>query len=120
MSKSKIVSLVIAGVCFASFGGGSALKAANPHKMMQDTITVKITKSNGTTWGKVFPEWKNSNGKLVMGNVCKSASCTYTIPHMTRITLTQSPTHKTTWPFKHWTVTGSSARHKVTSTNKKI
>lgn len=122
MSKLRIAAVTLLAVSFPVVAGLPLTYAApaNHHTAMaRDHIVVKITTSNGTTFGKVTPDWM-SNGKMVMGKVCAKARCTYSIPHMTRITLTEKPTHRKNWRFRHWVLRGSSEGHMMMMTRRKI
>jgi hypothetical protein len=99
----------------AGLGFGTA-SAAHQTSSMKDKIVVKITTTSGTTWGHVTAHWKE-NGKMVKGMACKTAKCTYHVPHMTKITLKETPVDNSTWPFAHWSIKGGS---KSMSTKKKV
>lgn len=119
MSKFRFAVTALAAISLLAIAGLSSTFAAHPAMMKNDRITVKITTTNGTTWGKVSADWK-VKGKEMMGKVCKKAECTYSIPHMTKITLIEKPTNAATWPFKDWSVAGSSHGHMMTMMSKKI
>ena len=85
---------------------GSSFAAPSHAAMGKDKLTVTITDTGGTVWGKVAVDYK-SHGMMKMAGACKKATCTYMIPHMVRIHLTETPVDKMTWPFAHWNVMGA-------------
>jgi hypothetical protein len=48
-----------------------------------------------------------AHGMMHKAGVCKTASCTYIVPHMVKLHLSETPTNKMTWPFGHWNVMGA-------------
>lgn len=63
------------------------------------TLTVNIT-STGTVWGKVKID--------PLGKTCTTATCTYkNVPLSQNLTLTETPTDSSTWPFGGWTLDGA-------------
>jgi hypothetical protein len=96
LRKSTLIGIVMALLIGASFGASFAAPAAKKAKM--DSLVVKITKTS-KLWGKVHVSYK--------GKTCSAATCTYSIPAKTKITLTQTPTDKKTWPFQHWLLNGT-------------
>jgi hypothetical protein len=63
----------------------------------KEKLTVKIT-DTGTVWGKVT---------ITPGSkTCSAATCHYSFKQNTKMTLKETPTNRTTWPFCHWVQNG--------------
>jgi hypothetical protein len=122
MPKFRFAAVTFVAAALVCVAGLSISFAAQPAgrsnaMMMKDHIVVNITTTNGTTWGKVTADWM-AHGKMMMGKVCRKAKCTYAVPHMTRVTLKETPTSPSTWPFKHWVVTGAAGGSMMTKKSK--
>ncbi len=95
---------IIGSVLICSFllAGLGSVYAARPAASM-DHLTVKVTKT-AKVWGTVTVDYKHK-GKLKMVGSCSKAKCTFKVPHMAKLVLTEKPNTPTTWPFKDWKVT---------------
>jgi hypothetical protein len=105
MRKFRNAALALLAVGVVSLGIAGTSFAAPTHAGM-DKLTVKISTSNGTVWGKVNVDYK-ANGMMHMAGVCNQASCSYMVPHMVKLHLTEIPKDKAMWPFGHWSVMGA-------------
>ena len=103
MRSTKAIIMAVLAVAAISVGTVSSTLAAARHDKT-DALVIKITKSDGTVWGKVTVDYK-SGGKEKMLGACSKASCELHPPHMVKLTLKESPTHPMTWPFHAWKLT---------------
>lgn len=102
--KAALTLLAVGALGLATIGSSFAAPA---HKAMgMDKLTVNITTTSGTVWGQVAVDYK-AKGMMHMAGTCKKASCTYMVPHMVKLHLTETPVDKMTWPFAHWNVMGA-------------
>ena len=99
----KAVLMAGIAVPVLSLGSLATVNAAAHHTSM-DSLVIKITKSSGILWGHVSVDYLK-NGKTEMLPTCKAAKCTLHPPHMVKLTLRETPTHPTTWPFHAWKLT---------------
>lgn len=67
-------------------------------KTTTDKLTISITDTGGTVWGKVALHYASSSA------TCSQATCTYQIPSGTKVQLAETPSSSSTWPFSKWTV----------------
>ena len=116
MRHMKIRILTVLAVPVLAFAlSGPAFASVRPAKT--DSLVVKITTTSGTTWGKVSIDY-TQNGKMKMLGACKVASCTFHPPHMVKLALTESPTHKSTWPFHSWKLVNGGMKAKTSMGSK--
>ncbi|HZT97313.1 MAG TPA: hypothetical protein VFB34_10830 [Chloroflexota bacterium] len=103
----KLLTKVFLAVSLSSLLLATALStglaAPANKKAKMDTLIVKITKTS-VLWGKVKVSYK--------GKTCNASKCSYKVPAKTKVTLTETPTNKQTWPFKHWTLNGKTKSSK--------
>jgi hypothetical protein len=103
--RNAALALLAVGTLSLATAGGS-FAAPSRAAMETDKLTVNITKANGIVWGKVDVSYK-AHGMMHMAGLCKQASCSYMVPHMVKLHLTETPKNKMTWPFGHWNVMGA-------------
>lgn len=65
-------------------------------------VTVSITMSSGTVWGKVTARY-TFRGHAASRS-CTAARCTLRVPQGAMLHLTQVARDSATWPFKNWQV----------------
>lgn len=65
-------------------------------------LNIRITATGATVWGRVTATYTR-NGQRVQ-QLCSSSSCRLAVPQGSRITLEQSATSASTWPFAEWTI----------------
>jgi hypothetical protein len=109
MISMKRVLLLCASVVLLFATVGPA--AAAPSRVSMNHLTIAITTTGGTVWGKVTGTY-TSNHKMVH-KTCAHQKCTFQIPHGVMVHLKQTPTHPTTWPFKDWLVKTSKTATKM-------
>jgi hypothetical protein len=85
--------------------------AAAPSRASMNHLTIAITTTGGTVWGKVTATY-TSNHKTVH-KTCAHQKCTYQVPHGVMVHFKQTPTNTTTWPFKDWLVKTSHTATKM-------
>jgi len=86
---------------------------AAPQRAAMSHLKLAITTTSGTVWGKVKVSYK-AGGKTVK-HTCSTASCSYAVAKGTKVSLHQTPTDSSTWPFSQWKIT---AGGKSTSSSK--
>jgi hypothetical protein len=69
-------------------------------KAKSDTVTIHITTTGTTVWGKVSASYTKA-GNLVK-KTCSGTSCTWKIANATKVKFSEKPTNSKTWPFKDW------------------
>jgi hypothetical protein len=70
-----------------------------------EAVTVSITTTGSTVWGKVTLRY-TLRGRRVQ-KTCSRTTCRFHVPLGVRVHLRQQPTDATTWPFKDWEITPS-------------
>ena len=67
-----------------------------------ERLTIHITATGASVWGHVTASY-DLNGKLVQRS-CAQSACRLAVPFGARVSLTQSPTNLSTWPFAAWKI----------------
>jgi len=112
----RLSLLVIAATSLGILGAGTALAApqhgrARTAATKYGTLTINITDTGGTVWGTVSAK--------PLKKSCDKSKCTFTkIKIGTKITLTETPTDSSTWPFNGWTLNKKGAGSATTLTFK--
>jgi len=104
LRNAALALLAVSALSLAT--AGSSFAAPSRVAMGTDKLTVNITHTNGVIWGKVDVKYQ-AHGMMHMAGVCNKASCSYMVPHMVKLHLTETPKDKATWPFGHWNVMGA-------------
>ncbi|MDQ2745127.1 MAG: hypothetical protein M3Z66_22915 [Chloroflexota bacterium] len=97
--------LLVIALCSAALYIPATAGAASPHRQSRvrmDQVTVRITATSGTVWGKVSARFREAGKYHAVS--CRKSSCKLKVPNKTRIQLTQSPANNATWPFKDWVI----------------
>lgn len=95
--KALLLSIALFTLTMAGVSGAHAAQLAQPSHAPMVKLTIKIT-DTGTLWGKVKATWKGGKAS------CHAATCHVKVPMDAKVTLTQTPTDTSTWPFKDWTI----------------
>lgn len=82
------------------WGSGTAL--ATPSHTQMRTVTIAVTTTSGTVWGRVKATY-TVHGHTTT-HTCSRAKCTIHVPQGVMLHLRQTPISSMTWPFKDWTV----------------
>ncbi|HZU12522.1 MAG TPA: hypothetical protein VFB58_06750 [Chloroflexota bacterium] len=73
-------------------------------------VTVKITTTGGTVWGKVRLSYTAHGMKAA--KTCGKAKCSFSVPRGVQLKLKETPTNTQTWPFKGWVIkSGMGTKH---------
>src|SRR5947209_1037860 len=101
----SIMRHTLAGLC--SFLLVSTLLAAAPPSLAAqhlqaktDRLSVSITTTGSTVWGKVTVKYTHAGHKT--SAACTTAHCQFHVPQGATVHLTQSQMDATTWPFSKW------------------
>jgi len=82
-------------------------------------VVFKINITNtGTTWGTV--KIKGTYLKKPFTNTCAKQACTLSLHAGVQLTLSQTPTDETTWPFQMWEVKSADGHVNTTPTTSSI
>jgi hypothetical protein len=98
--KSLRILLCGAGLSAALCGAAASAYAAHP--ATTHTLTLRITTSQGFTWGTVDLNYKNESCGFSNAHA-KQGSCRFTVPSGTKITLTETPTSQY-HSWRRWTL----------------
>jgi len=91
--------------------------AAKPHTAME-RLTVSITKTGSTVWGRVSVSYRSGGKKIT--KTCSAASCSYSVAKGTKVTLKETPHNAKTWPFSKWTVSGAGKMSSMKAANTSV
>jgi hypothetical protein len=83
------------------FASVSPAGAAPSHAAM-NRLTIAITTTSGSVWGKVTARYTWSHKNALKS--CSQTKCTFQIPHGAMLHVKQTATNTATWPFKDWVV----------------
>jgi hypothetical protein len=107
--------LISAGLVLAFSAPGVHATGAGAAKTHKLTVTITDT---GTLWGTVKVAY-TAAGKSKT-KTCAKTKCSWSLATGTKVTLTQTPTNSTTWPFKEWQVKTGSTKTNVTTSPLKL
>jgi hypothetical protein len=116
-SRIAVVGIsIVLTVAVAGCGSSSARPTATPTAAAKQTptttggccaLTVNITEAASTVWGTVTVTGvaNTSPPGQAINHTCNQVTCTFMIPKNTKLTLHQTETQHSTWPFQKWVIT---------------
>jgi len=100
MSTTRIAPLAVLSAVVLLLFAAMPVSAASHSKVTKEQLTVKISNTGSTVWGTVALSPAQTGGK------CKKSTCKYKVAKGTALTLTETPTSASSWPFCGWKVNG--------------
>jgi hypothetical protein len=92
--------------------------AAQHLQAKTDRLSIAITTTGSTVWGKVTVKYTHAGHKT--SAACTTAHCQFHVPQGTTVHLTQSQMDAATWPFSKWQLKSATKTINVTTSTATI